>query len=201
MKLDVEMTMIPGTLMDKQAMGNVSGLAFLNKIFYISDGIMLSQIRDICGIDGSTLQNWTKRGWIPSAINKRYHKDQLARILMINMLRDSMQLDKIAALFCYVNGVTEDTSDDIIPESELYDYLCRVTDRLVSDELPPDLNENSLRALIELTLADYREKVSGARERLVNACEIMIEAYWASLVKQKANRLFDSLFAVNENRT
>ena len=43
--------------MDKERMGNVTGLEFLNKIFYITDGIMLSQIREICGIDGSTLQN------------------------------------------------------------------------------------------------------------------------------------------------
>ena len=53
---------------------------------------MLSQIREICGIDGSTLQNWTKRGWVANSHNKRYNIDQLSRILIINMMRESMQL-------------------------------------------------------------------------------------------------------------
>ena len=62
MKLEIQSTMIPGTLMDKVKMGNVTGMEFLEKIFYITDGIMLSQIRALSGIDGSTPQNWTKRG-------------------------------------------------------------------------------------------------------------------------------------------
>ena len=62
MKLELQSSLIPGTIIDREKMGGVTGLEFLNKIFFITDGIMLSQIRQICGIDGSTLQNWTKRG-------------------------------------------------------------------------------------------------------------------------------------------
>ena len=92
MKLDIKTNLIPGTIMEKEKMGNVTGLEFLNKIFYITDGIMLSHIREISGIDGSTLQNWTKRGFVSLSKMKKYNKDQLARILIINMMRDSMQL-------------------------------------------------------------------------------------------------------------
>ena len=88
MKLEIQSTMIPGTLMDKVKMGNVTGMEFLEKIFYITDGIMLSQIRALSGIDGSTLQNWTKRGWVSNAHNKRYDINQLSRILIINMMRE-----------------------------------------------------------------------------------------------------------------
>ena len=118
MKLEIESRLIPGTLMDKVKMGNVTGLEFLDKIFYITDGIMLAQIREICGIDGSTLQNWTKRGWVANAHNKRYGKDQLARILIINMMRESMQLERIAALLTYVNGRAGDKRKGIGPESK-----------------------------------------------------------------------------------
>ncbi len=191
MKLEIQSTLIPGTVMDKHKMGDVTGLEFLDKIFFITNGIMLSQIREISGIDGSTLQNWTKRGWVANARNKRYDKNQLARILIINMMRESMQLERIAQLLTYVNGRAEDESDDIIPESELYDYLCRVIDLLVQDEQP---NADSLNDLIKRVLASYEERTAGAAKRLERACGIIIMAYYATLVRQKANSMFDEVF-------
>ncbi|MBQ2709238.1 MAG: DUF1836 domain-containing protein [Clostridia bacterium] len=192
MKLEIQSTLIPGTIMDKKKMGDVTGLEFLDKIFFITNGIMLSQIREIAGIDGSTLQNWTKRGWVASAHCKRYDKNQLARILIINMMRDSMQLERIAQLLTYVNGRAGDETDDIIPESELYDYLCRVIDALVRDELPPDAD--NVHDLIRRTLAGYEERTAGAAKRLEKACGIIIMAYYATLVRQKANLMFDEVF-------
>ncbi len=192
MKLEIRSTLIPGTIMDQRKMGNVTGLEFLNKIFYITDGIMLSQIREICAIDGSTLQNWTKRGWVANARNKRYDKNQLARILIINMMRDSMQLERIAQLLTYVNGRAGDASDDIIPESELYDYLCRILDIMVSGGTVPD--ENGMQEVIRQTLERYEERTAGARSRLEKACGIIITAYCATLVRQRANGLFDEIF-------
>ena len=189
MKLEIESRLIPGTLMDKVEMGNVTGLEFLDKIFYITDGIMLSQIRGICGIDGSTLQNWTKRGWVASAHNKRYGKDQLARILIINMMRESVPLERIAALLTYVNGRAGEKSDDIIPESLLYDYLGRIIDELVEGD-----HDDNIKELISRTLSSYEECAPGARKRLENACEIIIYAYYSTLVRQKANAVYDGVF-------
>ena len=189
MKLEIQSSLIPGTIMDKQKMGDVTGLEFLNKIFFITDGIMLSQIREICGIDGSTLQNWTKRGWVSTAKCKRYDKNQLARILIINMMRDSMQLERIAQILTYVNGRAGDTSDDIIPEAELYGYLCLIIDRLVEDELPPDAE--NVHDLISEVLNQYEERIAGASKRLERACAIIVMTYYATLVRRKANIMFD----------
>ena len=80
MNLQINDVYIPGTVLRRDTMGNVTGMEFLKKIFYIQDGIMLSQIREISGIDGSTLQNWTKRGWVANAKLKKYDIDQLAHI-------------------------------------------------------------------------------------------------------------------------
>ena len=60
----VDDSMIPGTILKKADMGNITGLEFLKKIFYITDGVMVGEIRSISGIDTSTLQNWVKRKWI-----------------------------------------------------------------------------------------------------------------------------------------
>ncbi|MBQ3126907.1 MAG: DUF1836 domain-containing protein [Clostridia bacterium] len=169
---------IPGTILKKSAMGNVTGLEFLQKIFYISQGIMLSQIREISGIDGSTLQNWTKRGWVANAKLKKYNIEQVSRILIINMLRDCMQLDRIIFLLRYVNGDEHDNAA-IIPEAQLYDYLCRIIDALPNNGTPV----TDLRSLVEAELSDYTEPISGAKNRLANALEIMIIAHYASDLK------------------
>lgn len=156
---------------------------------------MLSQIREISGIDGSTLQNWTKRGWVANAHNKRYGKDQLARILIINMMRESVQLERIATLLKYVNGRAGDPSDDIIPESLLYDYLCKIIDVIIEDEDGKAVNADNVRELIKRTLEPYEECAPGARKRLESACEIIIYAYYSTLVRQRANAIYDSVFA------
>lgn len=176
--------MIPGTQMNKEAMGNVTGLAFLDKIFYIQQGIMLAQIRDISGIDGSTLQNWVKRGWTGNAINKKYSKDQLSRILLINMMRQALQLEKIDYLLHFINGDIDSKDDDIIPESKLYDYVCKIVDA-VSGETVFDTDD--LRRYIEALTVDHPEVFPGARQRLNRVLEIIITAYNASLLADYAN--------------
>lgn len=172
-------------------MGDVTGMEFLKKIFFISSGVMLSQIREISGIDGSTLQNWTKRGWVANSKLKRYNIDQVAHILIINMLRDCMQLDRITFVIRYINGNVEDKADDIISDSLLYEYICRILDRLLDDEATYDIS--SLRSCISEVTADYEEPVSGARKRLDQALEIIIAAYYAALIKRYSDRMVEEL--------
>ncbi len=189
MNLQLNESLIPGTILDRKKMGNVTGLEFLKKIFYITDGIMLAQIREISGIDGSTLQNWTKRGWVENSKLKRYSIDQLAHILIINMLRSCMQLDRIAFIIRYINGSSADRSDDIISYSELYDFICRLLDCLMLGDDP----EPTLQSAIRKVTAGYEEKVSGARRRLDTALEIIITAYYSALIKKSADEKLEAL--------
>ncbi len=192
MNLQINEELIPGTILNRKDMGDVTGMEFLKKIFYISDGVMLTQIREISGIDGSTLQNWTKRGWVANARLKRYNIDQVAHILIINMLRSCMQLDKIAFLVSYINGRVYDESDDIIRDSQLYDYICRILDKLMkAGEISPD--STTLKSTIEKITSDYEEKVTGARRRLNTALEIIIIAYYASIIKSYSDDMVDKL--------
>lgn len=193
MNLQIKDPLIPGTILRRKDMGDVTGMEFLKKIFFISSGVMLSQIREISGIDGSTLQNWTKRGWVANSKLKRYDIDQVAHILIINMLRDCMQLDRITFVIRYINGSVEDHADDIISDSQLYDYICRILDRLLDDDATYDIS--SLRSCISEVTADYEEKVSGARRRLDQALEIIIAAYYASLIKRYSDHLVETLIS------
>lgn len=186
-------TYIPGTMLKRDEMGGVTGIEFLDKIFFISDGIMLAQLREISGLDGSTLQNWVKRGWIGNTVNKRYSKDQLARILIINMLRATMQLERIDYLLHYINGTINDSSDDIIPESMLYEYVCRVIGRISEKGGLSSMSREEVLEIIEQVTADYEEKMEGATHRLRSALEIIVISYYASLLAAYSAELFDQL--------
>ncbi|MBQ2734970.1 MAG: DUF1836 domain-containing protein [Clostridia bacterium] len=183
---------IPGTHLKRADTENLTGLDFLKKVFFVSDGVMLTQIRRISGIDSSTLQNWTKRGWVTNARSKKYDIDQVAHILIINMLRSCMQLDHIAFLIHYINGDVEDTSDDIIRDSILYDYICRIL-MCINEQNGCALE--SVGTVVEKITTDYVEPVEGARIRLNRALEIIVVTYYSALMKHHATKLLEHLGA------
>ncbi len=187
MKLSLETGIIPGTILKKADKDNKTGMAFLDTIFFVTNGVMLTQIREISGVDGSTLQNWVKRGWVGNTVNKKYSKDQLARILIINMLRSCMLLERVDALLHYINGTIDDKSDDIIPESQLFDYICSVYDQF--SERGYETTEQLSKVIQEVT-AGYVEPIEGARIRLNRTLEIILIAYFSSVVGNYANHLF-----------
>ena len=192
MNLEINDSLIPGTKLAKSDMGNVTGLEFLSKVFYISEGVMLSQIREVSGIDGSTLQNWTKRGWVANARLKKYNIDQVAHILIINMLRSCIQLDKIALLLHYINGKIDDKSDDIIRDSVLYDYICRILETLMQQDV---CSMASIKEVIREQITDYEEAMPGARDRLANVLEIIVTAYYAALIKRSSDEMLANLMS------
>ena len=192
MNLEINDALIPGTRLKKTEMGNVTGMEFLSKVFFISEGVMLSQIREVSGIDGSTLQNWTKRGWVANARLKKYNIDQVAHILIINMLRSCVQLDKIALLLQYINGNINDKSDDIIRDAVLYDYICRILDTLMHRDI---CSMSSIKDVINEQITDYEEAMPGARERLANALEIIVIAYYAALIKRRSDEMLNDLMS------
>ncbi len=183
---------VPGTVVYRRDMDGSTGLEFLRKIFFLKDGILLSQLRHISGVDGSTLQNWVKRGWIPNTTNKLYSMDMFARIIIINMLRDTMQLSKISFLLSYINGTPGDRTDDIIPESKLYDYICRITDSMLGDD---SYTGERLRALIEESIIadDINPSIPDAKERLASALEVIVTSRYAAIIKAHSDELFDKL--------
>ena len=97
-----------------------------NGIFSVTNGMTLSQICDITGLEPAAVQNWIKRGYVNPAVNRKYSKGQVARIILIHMLREALVIEKVAKLLSYVNGDLLDRSDDIMDDSDIYDCLCRV---------------------------------------------------------------------------
>ena len=188
MKSAVKSGSIPGTILSRERMNNVSGAEFLEKVFYVTDGIMLSQIREITGIDGTTLQNWVKRGWVANPTKKAYTKDQLARILLINMMRDTIQLSQIIDLFEYINGTDEDAR--VFSQPELYDCVCKVLDA-VSDGASGGLS--GIDEIILDLLRAYDDIETGAKVRVLNGIRVIVVTYYATTMKATAEYMLSTI--------
>ncbi len=181
---------IPGTVLPAENGTGPAGSGFLTGIFSVTSGLMLSQIREITGLDAPALQNWIKRGWVSSPVGKRYNIDQVARILIINMLRDTLKLEQIAFLMSYINGRVEDRSDDIIPESVLYETICCIIERCEACGLG---SKDNLRKLIVDCTGDYNEVIPGSTVRLRKALEVIILAYESAQIKLGAESLLETI--------
>ena len=175
---------IPGTSLPADRFGGVTGNDFIEKIFFVTDGIMLSQIREITGIDGTTLQNWLKRGWVPSPQKKTYSREHLARILLINMMRDTVELSRIVFLLGYFGG-----SGETLGECELYDIVCRVLSTV-------SVSGGSMGGLDDIITNEtdaYANLSDDTRKRILLVVRIIVVSYYATTMKATADYMLSSL--------
>lgn len=163
------MEYFPGSIIKRNAL---SGKQFLEGMFYGTNGLVMSQIRDFTGLNTPAIQNWINRGWLTHPQNKRYTLNQVARILIINTLRETMSLESITKLLFYVNGVAGDTRDDIICEGELYGYICDVIFSPATDDTIDDCVEDIVK--------NFVEKNPGDSLRLKTALKIVYFSYTAN---------------------
>ncbi|NLZ54938.1 MAG: DUF1836 domain-containing protein [Thermoanaerobacteraceae bacterium] len=174
----------PGTVVPVSTVGLFTG------IFSITNGITLSQVCEITGLEPGTVQNWIKRGYVTHPVDRKYSKEQLARIVLINFLRETFTIEKVANLLSYVNGNLLDDSDNIMNDSEIYQCLC---DILLSEDINEELNNRALSARIDELLADFTEPYPGAKDRLKLVIEAMTYAWWSAEHKRVANQLTENI--------
>ncbi len=161
----------------------------LNSLF-LAGGLMLSQVASLTGLEPYVIQNWVRRGFVAPPERKRYSRRQFSRIVLINMLKDSMQLDKICALLSYVNGELDDESDDLIDDFQLYLYLVRLA--ALVEHQPPCGPDEAAR-WCQTAAESYRESVPGARDRVARCLHVILTAYLAGRLKQEAEALLAAL--------
>lgn len=178
---------IPGTTMKFTESARVSAFSLVAPVLDATGGLTLSQLSKLTGLEGSTIQNWIKRGWVSTTKGKKYNQQQVLRILLINILRGAMKLDDIAKLMEYVNGDVEDLSDDIIDEQTLYDIFCRI---VFTAEDAGAFDPESVKQLIETELALSAHSVRSDIDKLKNAMFIMVLAYRNAYLKQEMEAAF-----------
>lgn len=157
---------------------------------FLTGGLTLSQISQLTGLEPHIIQNWVKRGYLAPPQRKKYSRRQFCRVLIIHMLKDVLQLDKICKLISTFNGSLSDESDDLIDDSYLYALLCRLIGRLERTSLP---NEEELEGWCIEALSDYGEPRLGARMVVSRAMRIILTAYLAAELKREAESLLRKL--------
>lgn len=179
---------IPGTTLKFSEQARDEAFSIVSPVLDATGGLTLSQLSKLTGLTGSTIQNWIKRGWVASTQGKKYSRKQVIRILLINVLRDSMKLDDIAKLMEYVNGDVEDTSDDIIDDDVWYNILCRI---IFTAEDEGAFDTNSVKKLIsrELEQCTHEIHIRSDEYKLHNAMFVMIMAYRSACLKAEMDKV------------
>ena len=173
---------IPGTVLTAEH-GDTPQIQERISSMFLGGGIVLSQVSAVTGLEPHTIQNWVKRGFLARPVGKKYTLRQFCRILNINMLKDALRMEEVLGLMTYVNGRLDDDGDDLIDDSQLYFLFLR----LARKQQMCDSRERD-EAIREI-LADYREPVPGARERVAKALRVRHTAWAASLLCRQANAM------------
>lgn len=179
---------LPGTAMDFDERGASNAFSVIQPILDATGGLTLSQLATLTGLEGSTIQNWIKRGWVIPTTGKKYAEPQVVRIMLINILRGTIRLEDIARLMEYINGEVGDQSDDIMHDTELYNLMCQL------------LTEMSLKNLhsreeieVEIEKRLHKSIEGEDRYRLKRVLLIMILGYRASYYRRMAEAEFSAL--------
>ncbi len=181
-------TTYPGTTVETLSLNKDSSKVLFEGIF-AAGGITMSQVSNMTGLEPYLIQNWVKRKFLSSPVRKLYSSDQFARILIINMLRDSLQLESICNLIDVIAGEPEDKSDDLISDEELYH---RYVNMIAQWDIDLYDREEVLRRA-ESAAEDFKEKNAGDRQKLVKILQVMLYAHASSRLRDTAKEILSAL--------
>ncbi|MFZ3102023.1 MAG: DUF1836 domain-containing protein [Desulfitobacteriaceae bacterium] len=159
------------------------------------DSMMLAQVVEVAqlvsknDINSTHIQNWVRRKYLPNPEKKKYNREQVANILLINDLRNILPLERISNLLSYVNESLIETSDDRINPTKLYRYYSEIFDKTRTNW---ELTLQSMERDVEDSLAE--EKLSDEdRDKVVTTLVILNLLAQANLFRQIAERWLVSL--------
>jgi DNA-binding transcriptional MerR regulator len=186
---DSMVKVLPGTTIEISELTKGISRTLFDGIF-AAGGITLSQVSVMTGLEPYMIQNWVKRGFVSSPQKRQYSKDQFARIVTLNMLKESLQLDKICDMLSYINGALDDESDNLINDSELYhkyvDLVAESKGGIITDS-------QAIAKAVENAAKEYEEPIPGARQRLIKILQVMTYAHYASISRKAAEEILSKL--------
>lgn len=155
---------------------------------FLAGGLTLSQVANITGLEPYAIQNWVKRGFLSPPRAKRYDREQVCRIIIINMLKGTLALEQVCSLISYINGSLTDESDDLIDDAVLYFMFVRLAARARHIGGSQQWDE-----AVEAVVADYEEPIPGARQRVAKVLRTMLTAWVANRLRQETEEMLKTL--------
>ena len=116
--------LLPGTTIETDLSKPDAAERMFSPMF-MAGGLVLSQVSQLTGLEPHVIQNWVKRGFVSSPVAKKYSRRQFCRIVIINFLKDSFQLDRIVKMLQYINGSLSNEEDDLVDDYTLYGYFVK----------------------------------------------------------------------------
>ncbi|MBR5190794.1 MAG: DUF1836 domain-containing protein [Clostridia bacterium] len=181
---------IPGTALPFNISAAENCYSLISPLLTVTKGLTLSQVTELTGLETSTIQNWVKRGWVKNPEGKRYGEEQVMRIILINMMRGSMQLEQIAFLMAYINGSVEDRADDILPDKDLFNVLCNI---IYICEQSSALDMEHLDKIIENQIDKTKINDAISVKKLKTALRAMVLAFLSTQIRDMAQKAFMQL--------
>ena len=178
---------IPGTVLQAPRQDVEASIRQIEGMF-LGGGMIRSQVASVTGVEPHDIQNWVKRGFLASPVNKRYSCRQFCRIVIIHMLRSAMPMEKICGLLSYVNGRLDDESDDLIDDTVLYFMFLRLAARARHIG-----GKDNWEVAIADILADYDEPIPGAKQRIDQVLRIMLTAWIGVQTIRRAEQMLSEL--------
>ncbi len=178
----------PGTTIEVTKIEKGSSRSLFDGIF-ATGGITLSQVSIMTGLEPYLIQNWVKRGFVTHPEGRVYSRGQFARIIIINMLRETLQIEKICTLIHIIGGDPSDRSDDLINDDELYH---RYVDMIAGS--PVNITDGkSVTSAVENATLDIPTRDAGARRQLSEILSAMLYAHTAAELRRKSEEILSSL--------
>ncbi len=171
----------PGTEIEVSKLERGASKVLFDGIF-ATGGITLSQVSVMTGLEPYIIQNWVKRGFVSSPVKRMYSRAQFARIVIINMLKEALQLDKICELVKIIGGNADDPSDDLIGDNILYHIYVDI----IASEKFDVLDEKAVEAAVEKGILELSGFEKEDLKKLKKILEIMIYAHGATKLKAMA---------------
>ena len=109
--------------------------------------------------------------------------------MIINMLRESLQIDRICSLIQIIGGTPNDPDDDLIGDDELYH---RYVDIVADDSI--NINDlASVQRAVRASSESMVSKIPNAQKKLAGVLEVMLYAHAASMMQSRAEQILYSL--------
>ncbi len=178
----------PGTAIEVSVLEKGSSKQLFDSIF-VTGGVTLSQVCIMTGIEPYLVQNWVKRGFVSSPKKRLYSESQFARIIIINMLRESLQIDSICELVSITGRTLNDESDDIIKDDVLYH---KYVDMLAQSSINPH-DAKSVMAAADKAAGELDGKGQVSEKQLSRVLQVMIYAHFSSELRRSADMLYKEL--------
>lgn len=172
----------PGTTVEVVRLTKGSSRSLFQGIF-AAGGITLSQVSVMTGLEPYQIQNWVKRGFLTSPVKRMYAKEQFARVIIINMLKESLQLERICDLIRVIIDVPVGTGEGRVSDDELYH---RYVDMLAEGSIDIGRVASVHAAALRAVGIENEKHPTAVQAHLVSFFEAMVYAHAASELGRRA---------------